>query len=74
MDDFPILDLKQGRTEAVPPRSLGIIPAGQGGRAQGAPELEENLAAVRRGPLAEDEVSFLRESARAVHRQAKWFM
>ncbi len=37
-------------------------------------QLEENLAAVRQGPLAEDEMRFMREFGDAVHRADKWFM
>lgn len=37
-------------------------------------ELMENLAAVRRGPLPEDEMDFVRNYGDAVHRAAKWFM
>jgi aryl-alcohol dehydrogenase-like predicted oxidoreductase len=37
-------------------------------------QLEENIAAVRQGPLAEDEMGFMREFGDAVYRQYKWFM
>ncbi len=37
-------------------------------------ELLENLAAVRSGPLADDEMVFLREYGDVVHRHAGWFM
>lgn len=37
-------------------------------------ELLENLAAVRQGPLPEDEMAFLREYGDVVHRHAGWFM
>ena len=37
-------------------------------------QLVENLAAVRRGSLPEDEMSFLRAFGDAVHRNAGWFM
>ena len=37
-------------------------------------QLEENLAAIRQGPLAEDEMQFMREFGDAVHRSKKWFM
>jgi aryl-alcohol dehydrogenase-like predicted oxidoreductase len=37
-------------------------------------QLEENLAALRQGPLDEEEMRFMREFGDAVHRQAKWFM
>jgi aryl-alcohol dehydrogenase-like predicted oxidoreductase len=34
----------------------------------------DNLAAVRQGPLPEDELAFLRDYGDAVHRNAGWFM
>jgi aryl-alcohol dehydrogenase-like predicted oxidoreductase len=37
-------------------------------------QLEENLAAMRQGPLAEDEMRFMREFGDAVYRSKKWFM
>jgi aryl-alcohol dehydrogenase-like predicted oxidoreductase len=37
-------------------------------------QLVENLAAVRRGPLPEDEMAFLRTFGDVVHRNAGWFM
>jgi len=37
-------------------------------------QLVENLAAVRAGPLPEDELAFLRTYGDAVHRNAGWFM
>jgi len=37
-------------------------------------QLAENLAAVRQGPLPEDEMAFLRTYGDAVHRNAGWFM
>jgi aryl-alcohol dehydrogenase-like predicted oxidoreductase len=37
-------------------------------------QFEENLAAVRRGPLDEEEMRFMREFGDAVHGQGKWFM
>ncbi len=37
-------------------------------------QLEENLAAAEQGPLAEDELRFLREYGDHVHRRAGWFM
>ncbi|UCC74881.1 MAG: aldo/keto reductase [Gemmatimonadota bacterium] len=37
-------------------------------------QLEENLAAVRRGPLDEEEMRFMQEFGNAVHRMGKWFM
>jgi len=37
-------------------------------------QLEENLAAVRLGPLSEDEMRFMREFGDAVYRQHKYFM
>jgi len=39
-----------------------------------AKELEENLAAVRQGPLGEDDMQFTRDFGDAVHAQKKWFM
>jgi aryl-alcohol dehydrogenase-like predicted oxidoreductase len=37
-------------------------------------QLEENLAAIRQGPLPEEEMEFMREFGDAVHASAKWFM
>lgn len=37
-------------------------------------ELTENLAAVRQGPLDDEEVTFMRSYGDAVHRAAGWFM
>jgi aryl-alcohol dehydrogenase-like predicted oxidoreductase len=37
-------------------------------------ELEENLAAVRQGPLAEDDHAFLCRFGDAVHAHSKWFL
>jgi aryl-alcohol dehydrogenase-like predicted oxidoreductase len=37
-------------------------------------QLEENLAAVRRGPLDEEDMRFMREFGDAVHGAGKWFM
>ncbi len=37
-------------------------------------QLEENLAAVRRGPLAADELEFIRRFGDAVHAESKWFL
>ena len=37
-------------------------------------EFAENLAAVRQGPLPEDEMQFMRDYGDAVHRAAGWFM
>jgi aryl-alcohol dehydrogenase-like predicted oxidoreductase len=37
-------------------------------------QLEANLAAVRKGPLAEDEMQFMRDFGDAVYRQYKYFM
>ena len=37
-------------------------------------QLAENLSEVRRGPLAEDEMSFLRRFGAHVHQHAGWFM
>ena len=34
----------------------------------------ENLAAVRQGPLPDEEMAFLRAYGDAVHRNAGWFM
>ncbi len=36
--------------------------------------LEENLAAIRQGPLSDEEMLFMREFGEAVHRARKWFM
>jgi aryl-alcohol dehydrogenase-like predicted oxidoreductase len=37
-------------------------------------ELEENLAALRLGPLSEEEMGFMRKFGDAVHQTKKWFM
>jgi aryl-alcohol dehydrogenase-like predicted oxidoreductase len=37
-------------------------------------QLEANLAAIREGPLAEDEMRFMHEFGDAVYRAKKWFM
>jgi aryl-alcohol dehydrogenase-like predicted oxidoreductase len=37
-------------------------------------QLEDNLAAMARGPLDEDEMRFMREFGAAVHRARRWFM
>ena len=37
-------------------------------------ELRENIAAVGKGPLAEDEMHFMREFGDRVHDRKKWFM
>lgn len=37
-------------------------------------QLEENLAAIRLGPLAEDEMDFMRRFGDAVHAECKWFL
>jgi len=37
-------------------------------------QFRENLEAVRRGPLPEDEMRFMREYGDCVHRNAGWFM
>jgi len=37
-------------------------------------QFEENLAAMREGPLNESEMAFMREFGDAVHAQKKWFM
>ncbi|MBI2060979.1 MAG: aldo/keto reductase [Nitrospirae bacterium] len=37
-------------------------------------ELGENLAAVRRGPLTDDDLGFMRQFGDAVHHTKKWFM
>jgi len=37
-------------------------------------QLHDNLAAVRKGPLAEDEIQFMRHFGDAVHQSRKWFM
>jgi predicted aldo/keto reductase-like oxidoreductase len=37
-------------------------------------QFEENLAAVRQGPLDEGEMKFMRDFGDAVHGQGKWFM
>ncbi len=37
-------------------------------------ELRENIAAVRKGPLPEDDMKFMREFGDAVHAMKKWFM
>jgi aryl-alcohol dehydrogenase-like predicted oxidoreductase len=38
-----------------------------------ARELEENLAAVARGPLSEEEMSAMRRFGDAVHERSRWF-
>jgi aryl-alcohol dehydrogenase-like predicted oxidoreductase len=37
-------------------------------------ELLENLAAIRQGPLSEEEMAFLRRFGDAVHTRQRWFM
>jgi aryl-alcohol dehydrogenase-like predicted oxidoreductase len=37
-------------------------------------QLEENLAAMREGPLSEEDLQFMREFGDAVHAMKKWFM
>jgi len=37
-------------------------------------QFEENLGAIRRGPLDEDEMSFMRNFGDTVHHTKKWFM
>jgi aryl-alcohol dehydrogenase-like predicted oxidoreductase len=37
-------------------------------------QLEHNLAAVRQGPLAEEDMQFMRDFGDAVHHTKKWFM
>jgi aryl-alcohol dehydrogenase-like predicted oxidoreductase len=37
-------------------------------------QLQENIDAVRRGPLSDDDVQFMKEFGDAVYRQNKWFM
>jgi hypothetical protein len=37
-------------------------------------ELRENIAAVRSGPLSDDDVRFVREFGDVVHNQKKWFL
>ncbi len=37
-------------------------------------QFEENLAAVRRGPLGPEDMAFMRRFGDAVHRRQKWFM
>lgn len=37
-------------------------------------QFQANLAEVRRGPLAEDEMKFMREFGDAVYRRGQWFM
>jgi aryl-alcohol dehydrogenase-like predicted oxidoreductase len=37
-------------------------------------EFDENLAAVRQGPLSEEEMHFMQEFGDAVHAMRKWFM
>jgi aryl-alcohol dehydrogenase-like predicted oxidoreductase len=39
-----------------------------------AEQLEANLAAVRAGPLSDDDLAYLRDFGDAVHRTAGWFM
>jgi hypothetical protein len=41
---------------------------------RGERELRENLAAVREGPLNDEDMTFMREFGDAVYRQQKWFM
>jgi aryl-alcohol dehydrogenase-like predicted oxidoreductase len=36
--------------------------------------VEENLAAIRQGPLSEDEMQYMREFGSVVHHTKKWFM
>lgn len=37
-------------------------------------QLRENLAAIKEGPLSEEDVAFMRTFGDAVHNQKKWFM
>ena len=37
-------------------------------------QLEENIAAVQQGPLADTDMIFMREFGQAVHERKKWFM
>lgn len=37
-------------------------------------ELQENIAAVRQGPLAPEDLAFMREFGDAVHARRRWFM
>jgi aryl-alcohol dehydrogenase-like predicted oxidoreductase len=37
-------------------------------------QLQENLDAIRQGPLPEDDMQFMKEFGDAVHRQNRWFM
>ncbi|MCG3157728.1 MAG: hypothetical protein DKINENOH_04364 [bacterium] len=37
-------------------------------------QFEENLRAVREGPLCEEDVAFMRKFGEVVHRTAGWFM
>ncbi|HNS96322.1 MAG TPA: hypothetical protein PLJ27_12225 [Polyangiaceae bacterium] len=37
-------------------------------------QFEENLAAVRKGPLDEEQMAFLRAFGDRVHHTKKWFM
>ena len=37
-------------------------------------QLEENIAALREGPLCEEDLQFMRKFGDAVHRTRKWFM
>jgi aryl-alcohol dehydrogenase-like predicted oxidoreductase len=39
-----------------------------------ARELDENLAALRDGPLSETDLQFMRDFGDAVHKAQKWFM
>ena len=39
-----------------------------------AKQLDENLAALRQGPLGEEEMEFMRKFGDAVHHMGKWFM
>jgi hypothetical protein len=37
-------------------------------------ELQENIDAVKSGPLSEEEMRFMREFGKAVHEKQRWFM
>ena len=37
-------------------------------------QLRENLSAIQRGPLDEDEMRFIRQFGDVVHENQKWFM
>ncbi len=37
-------------------------------------QFEENLAAIRRGPLSEEDMAFMRRFGDVVHNQRRWFM